>query len=162
VSRADVEFVIHRYFADPAREMSVSAHMDRLQAALSTQKPVENDTGAGMSDRELLELAAKAAGFVIESFIFGGGAWIQTSDKPDAKGDYPVDLWNPLGNDGDALRLAIKCSSLDLRAATKSIIDAEGATGKNLLSLVRRSIVVAAAEIGKRSEACHTAGEEKE
>jgi hypothetical protein len=59
-----------------------------------------------MTDRELLELAAKAAGLV--------GEW---GDKFDLGGDVVdcTDLffvdelpWNPLTDDGDALRLAVK------------------------------------------------------
>ena len=49
-----------------------------------------------MSDRELLELAAKAAG--IKGELTEYGVW--------PKGDSPV--WNPLRYDGDALRLAVK------------------------------------------------------
>ena len=54
------------------------------------------------SDRELLELAAKAAGYVVEpdAHIPSGGIWLAESD-----GDKP---WNPLTDDGDALRLAVK------------------------------------------------------
>lgn len=56
-----------------------------------------------MTDRELLELAAKAAG--IEG---------QFIDEPDEFQFYPDDsdlygvTWNPLTDDGDALRLAVK------------------------------------------------------
>jgi hypothetical protein len=53
-----------------------------------------------MTDRELLELAAKAAGIrVLEK---GDGYWmIQSSDRG-------MRGWNPLTDDGDALRLAVK------------------------------------------------------
>ena len=54
-----------------------------------------------MDDRELLELAAKAAGFGIENFL--GGREIVRRD-PDGQPVY----WNPLKDDGDALRLAVK------------------------------------------------------
>jgi len=54
------------------------------------------------SDRELLELAAKAAGYAVEpdAHIPSGGLWLAESD-----GDKP---WNPLADDGDAMRLAVK------------------------------------------------------
>ena len=51
-----------------------------------------------MTDRELLEAAAKAAGMTEFRYIergFAGGA------------PLPQELWNPLHNDGDALRLAV-------------------------------------------------------
>ena len=47
-----------------------------------------------MSDRELLELAAKAAG--IEGEWSSSGLWHRHT------------LWNPLTDDGDALRLAVE------------------------------------------------------
>ena len=50
-----------------------------------------------MTDRELLELAAKAAGI---SLLWGG------PDKDMARRTDTFDNWNPLTDDGDALRLA--------------------------------------------------------
>lgn len=53
-----------------------------------------------MSDRELLELAAKAAGYVIEldmNWGTGGMPFFRMSGNK----------WNPLADDGDALRLAV-------------------------------------------------------
>jgi hypothetical protein len=50
-----------------------------------------------MTDRELLELAAKAAG--IEVF---------TGEHDDGLHDVDGFAWNPLTNDGDALRLAVR------------------------------------------------------
>lgn len=44
-----------------------------------------------MTDRELLELAAKAAGLPWDRWVIDGD-----------------DTWNPLTDDGDALRLAVK------------------------------------------------------
>lgn len=100
-----------------------------------------------MSDRELLELAAKAAGMTIR--------WQQG----EAYDEYR-EAWNPLDDDGDALRLAVKLkmrigidaipvgyvvviSDDKFRPDTHERIenDAEAAT--------RRAIVRAAAELGK-------------
>lgn len=54
------------------------------------------------SDRELLELAAKAVGYDVskDSHIPSGGMWISEL----ISGDFE---WNPIANDGDALRLAL-------------------------------------------------------
>lgn len=52
-----------------------------------------------MSDRELLEKAAKAAGVEL---VFSA-----MTETPRRLPDY--ELWNPLTDDGDALRLAVKC-----------------------------------------------------
>ena len=108
------------------------------------------------SDRELLELAAKAAGLdgvyvererMIREFIFKKFQYIQTN------GAY----WNPLTDDGDALRLAVKLriditfNELDVFA-----FPTDGSDGKSETinvddpcAATRRAIVRAAAEIGK-------------
>lgn len=52
-----------------------------------------------MSDRELLEAAAKVAGIKIN------GQW-SNAERMYANTDQ--DWWNPLTDDGDALRLAVK------------------------------------------------------
>ena len=52
-----------------------------------------------MNDRELLEAAAKAAGIKL---LWGG------VNKDVARIDDEMQLWNPITDDGDALRLAVK------------------------------------------------------
>lgn len=65
------------------------------------------------TDRELLELAAKAAGYVLvwgDVYLVGGDE-VDCSDIPYIKSTEPdaTDMhWNPLEDDGDALRLAVK------------------------------------------------------
>ena len=64
-----------------------------------------------MTDREMLELAAKAAGFRIDKSETNGGGRGNTGF--DCMGSAVLDWhngisWNPLRNDGDALRLAAK------------------------------------------------------
>jgi len=65
------------------------------------------------TDRELLELAAKAAGHTLvwgEKYAIGGDT-VDCSDIPYIKSIHPDELdayWNPLTDDGDALRLAVK------------------------------------------------------
>lgn len=54
-----------------------------------------------MNDRELLELAAKAAGISPATFDRRDVGWYQ----PDKGTTGP---WDPLTDDGDALRLAVK------------------------------------------------------
>lgn len=58
-----------------------------------------------MNDKELLEMAAKAAGYEladkVDSQIPSGGVWIIDKNGKDA-------VWSPLLDDGDALRLAVK------------------------------------------------------
>lgn len=108
-----------------------------------------------MTDRELLELAAKAAGLDKPvpamgcGIVYGGGKY-----------------WNPLADDGDALRLAVKLFIfVDTAAGEPESFGAELVRAGNEVfevteprppfhidlaaAATRRAIVRAAAEIGK-------------
>lgn len=68
----------------------------------------KNGVSKIMTDKELLELAAKAAGIK-------GGVYMDETPNLGIAGIYVFDLfglatsyWNPLTDDGDALRLAVK------------------------------------------------------
>ena len=113
-----------------------------------------------MSDRELLAMAAKAAGYPYE--VVGNYVWIN--------GDYhsPEDTrpWSPLDDDGEALRLAVK---LGIRSESDILTLYFGGTQSEFFfnhghadeksfmvdhsgdpyAATRRAIVMAAAEIGK-------------
>lgn len=62
-----------------------------------------------MTDRELLELAAKAAGYGIHDFTEDGGCWayelgvVHTRNEED-----PVFKWHPRDDNGDSFCLAVK------------------------------------------------------
>lgn len=101
-----------------------------------------------MTDRELLELAAKAAGIPL---------------KPDFKErfDYYIAdrmMWNPLTDDGDALRLAVKLvllvevlpNSVTVAPMRGGIVNEEH--GSDPYAATRRAIVRAAAELGKETK----------
>ena len=115
-----------------------------------------------MSDRELLEDAAKAAGLTVH-------AKHQTSRDACGAGDVGLWIsnespcWNPITDDGDAFRLMVK---LQLRvippedefgldrasvriAGVRDLVDAFDA---DPLAATRRAIVRAAAEIGRSKE----------
>jgi len=108
-----------------------------------------------MTDRELLELAAKAAGLTNPQYEQSVAAnWnIYHGDIVD-----PRECWNPLADDGDALRLAVKIGFV-MSASEKFVKVSltwsreilEYANG-DILSATRRAIVRAAAEIGKGME----------
>jgi hypothetical protein len=110
-----------------------------------------------MTDRELLELAAKAAGIKIDKSEFNGGARGNTGF--DTLGNAILDWsemkrWNPLTDDGDALRLAVK---LDISVykgfaytPTGKFFNCIGMTTQT--AATRCAIVRAAAEIGKEME----------
>lgn len=59
----------------------------------------------GLNDRELLEKAAKAAGYT-GVISFGGDVGVMAPCNP--VGTSKFQRWNPLTDDGDALRLAVK------------------------------------------------------
>lgn len=89
-----------------------------------------------MNEKELLELAAKAAGLWEDNSLNAGG-W---------ECNYPLG-WNPLENDGDALRLAVKCKLSEPYFNWNT--EVVGYIGTNPYADTRRAIVRAAAEIGK-------------
>lgn len=94
-------------------------------------------------DRELLELAARATGIYLE--------W-DSSGAPIARDG---DEWNPLSDDGDAFRLAVELG-LDLRLsqylpkAFDLVPGKMAAIYEDSFETVRRTIVEAAADIGKQ------------
>jgi len=95
-----------------------------------------------MTDRELLELAAKALGLTYTG---------EAVPEPEIAAGLLKCGWNPLVNDGDALRLAV---GLRMRVAPGQVdwIDGEwgGAFEDNDdYAATRRAIVRAAAEIGR-------------
>jgi hypothetical protein len=87
-----------------------------------------------MTDRELLELAAKAAGIALNK----NGMAIN-----------PIRKWNPLTDDGDALRLAVKLGILDMHKELNALVQEEQ-RHHDRHSATRRAIVRAAAEIGRK------------
>ena len=99
-----------------------------------------------MNDRELLEKAAKAAGLkVIIPAALQRGLWIEGLE----------DEWNPLTDDGDALRLAVKLN-LDVCFGANYVI-VRGSVQTPLVNnandpyaATRRAIVRAAAQIGEQ------------
>ena len=60
-----------------------------------------------MTDKELLELAAKAVGITNLIFMGDGTSGLQPSQLDDNIEDFWIDPWNPLTDAGDALRLAV-------------------------------------------------------
>jgi hypothetical protein len=95
-----------------------------------------------MNDKELLEFAAKAAGIKIKGYYEDEPS---LSIKPGPK--LPTARWNPLTDDGDALRLAVKLRLLwDEMELFDLHFDPES---PDIYTATRRAIVRAAAEIGK-------------
>ena len=110
-----------------------------------------------MTDRELLELAAKAAGILTQSW-YGNEAYI----------DGMLSRWNPLTDDGDALRLAVS-QKMGIHYETQyyngeyvEVIEVYHSheddacqcvtepLGEDPMAATRRAITRAAAEIGKQ------------
>lgn len=117
------------------------------------------------TDRELLELAAKAANIQIDKTTNGGGG--VHNDGFDMLGNAVLDwhngvTWNPLTNDGDAFRLAVLLSlQVGPNAASRDLTVVAWARERGLPAIyitvgnsgaeaaARRAIVRAAAEIGR-------------
>jgi hypothetical protein len=87
-----------------------------------------------VDDKTLLELAAKAAGMKINFTAY---------DDFGIFDEVREEYWNPLTDDGDALRLAVK---LDLFFMTDNVGLHEA---RDDIAATRRAIVRAAAKIGK-------------
>lgn len=103
-----------------------------------------------MTDRELLELAAKAAGV--------DGEYGVHFAQPGIFGRHK--FWNPLSDDGDALRLAVKLTmeldvcrtgiAVRVPQGLKVLVDPDEIADP--YAATRRAIVRAAAEIGRTME----------
>jgi hypothetical protein len=128
-------------------------YWDRLETMLTACTKVEEpdhdididffNQGAIMNDQELLEFAAKAAEIngvyveenrMIREFCFKKYEYIRADSFE----------WNPLVNDGDALRLAVKLE-LDITVMKNKAFYSHD----ELCAATRRAIVIAAAKIGK-------------
>jgi hypothetical protein len=103
-----------------------------------------------MDDNRLLKFAAKAAGICIESWTVYGPY----------VGGLEGCIWNPIAENGDALRLAVRLGLAVLTKAEftaerpivivrRADVDIEQEIESNHDEAVRRAIVRAAAEIGK-------------
>ncbi len=127
-----------------------------------------------MTDRELLELAAKAAGIEYDAErsmphpVSGAwfGLWLVYHREPH---EFDRRHWNPLTDDGDALRLAVelglavmpypifstpKHTALAKLNQSRDVMRGSGIAevvpyGDDPLAATRRAIVRAAAEIGR-------------
>ncbi|ELH5365599.1 TPA: hypothetical protein ACRNM6_000340 [Pseudomonas aeruginosa] len=100
-----------------------------------------------MNDRTLLELAARAAGYAVDC----GFADCPLIYGEDAGMDGPRE-WNPLTDDGDALRLAVDAGILDGNAFSVWLNYRNGAMaieGLDAREATRLAFVRVAAEIGK-------------
>lgn len=104
-----------------------------------------------MTDRELLELAARAAGLHDLTYFDEGAA----GGKGMRRDELDWDNWNPLDDDGDALRLAVKLFfTVGVEAGFTEVLTGSGreiteSHNGDALAATRRAIVMAAAEIGR-------------
>ena len=107
------------------------------------------------SDRELLELAARAAGILLCGYSWIGeneddeeceileAAFVKHHQKQEL-----ASKWNPLTDDGDALRLAVKLNLAYGKVFARSVAD-NHEDGDDIYAATRRAIVRAAAAIGE-------------
>lgn len=107
-----------------------------------------------MTDTELLEAAAKAAGLSSQGYEESRyGHFLGLSIRED---NYPGGYtWNPLANDGDALRLAVKLglvidTSRPSAAQPFKVHEYEQTSSSDIYAATRRAIVRAAASLTKQ------------
>ena len=107
-----------------------------------------------MTDRELLEKAAKAAGMWKELFSLNDDDLPDFNEEKGFRLAWGKGWWNPLTDDGDALRLAVKL--MITPHIDGNLTDAEGMNGNfteshfdDPYAATRRAIVRAAAAIGE-------------
>jgi hypothetical protein len=105
-----------------------------------------------MTDRELLEKAAKAAGMNLHEY--GGAFYTHYVDHRDSCAS-----WNPLTDDGDALRLAVKlrlCLFLEIpRIGIGPMLNGPEVyvdDGDDEMAATRRAITRAAASLGEQHD----------
>ncbi len=128
--------------------------------------PEEMKQDAAETDRALLVLAAKAGQIEIEPCTCSDPKWpYRLAGKSGVRAH-----WNPLINDGDALRLAVIMGRMERLGVAIHIVEPyDGDTGpytcvdaekfgehtqyhhSDPFAATRRAIVLAAAEIGRRS-----------
>lgn len=104
------------------------------------------------TDRELLEKAALAAGYQVNLLADNPEHWYRW--------DTPAKMvWNPLADDGDALRLAVKLR-MDIAQFTEGVRvnaadgdDCYESHGSDPHAATRRAIVRAAAVLAQKSDA---------
>ena len=119
-----------------------------------------------MNDRELLKLAAKAAGYCAKGWV-NNDLVVCNIDSPSEYYDHF--RWGPLNDDGDALRLAVKLNlhiAIDAESAgaitvewdfnegggSEQSVEERTPIGGDDYAATRRAIVRAAAEIGRNME----------
>lgn len=116
----------------------------------------QGDWGCRMSaDRELLELAAKAAGYAEWDWL-SADHWMNVYDEQGRQSS-----WNPLTDDGDALRLAVKLGIDPEWGGFDVEVCKQHSGARNFCyvephdsdpyAATRRAIVRAAAQIGRHS-----------
>ena len=107
-----------------------------------------------MTDRELLELAANGAGYPINDGYYDNGYWVYVDGAGDPPNDSAwTEIWNPITDDGDAFRLAVKLylfdGSMFSHLMQLRLDETRRDPSKTDEEIMRRAIVRAAAEIGK-------------
>ena len=115
-----------------------------------------------MTDREMLEMAARAAGTCLHppgKLHTSYGNWGSDTTCTVCGNDPSAAMWNPLTDDGDALRLAVKlklCVSIEFDRVDVTTPQMDNATEyfydnppTDPYAATRRAIVRAAAAIGK-------------
>lgn len=121
---------------------------------------VRQSKGCGMTNKEILELAAKAYGLEGYAYV---EAWGCMAERKEGGGFHLSTHWSPLDDDGHALRLAVKLN-LTVEAEMEIAVWPSYGTGADVCveeatndpyAATRLAITRCAAEIGKRMVRFH-------
>ena len=110
-----------------------------------------------MTDREMLEMAARSISIVGKYVTHYDNGEYQYSGETEGiayiREDRREVVWNPLSDDGDALRLAVKLKLyVDWSSPNDNMVYVTGCAEQlddDQYAAIRRAIVRAAAEIGE-------------
>ena len=131
--------------------MPNAGRINDLHAVLAGYGVVLDSEEIMMADRELLELAAKAAGIARD---FNSGDWYRAGGDGHCRPD-----WNPFDDSGEALQLVADLKMCVAHSSGGVMVgfprgrgdgsNVEEDHGSDPLAATRRAIVRAAAEIGR-------------
>lgn len=105
---------------------ATAVHPIRIARALTAEAAV-----VAATDRTLMELAGRVADYNLKYSHKKNGFFFNYGKASERQ-------WNPLDDDGDAFRLAVKCLPFHVLSYTREDLDASGGDGR---AATRRAIV---------------------
>ena len=148
--------IIHAQIPKAGTSIGILTLLSQPTGCLYQQSTPQYSETAMSNDRELLELAAKA--YADANVNFDGLSFVRFIGRNEDLGCNVMVTWNPLLDDGDALRLAVKLR-MQLSIGDGGMVTAYAADAvqgyaedvtEDVAYCTRRAIVRAAASIGEQ------------